>query len=94
MGVSRDRCVHELFEEQVERSGDAIAVVYEDQEITYGELNWRANQLMHYLRKLGVGTEVLVGICMERSVEMVVTGAGWDSEGSARCCLRTTWLVG
>ena len=68
----RDRCVHELFEEQVERTPDAVAVVFEDEQLTYRELNRRANQLAHHLRALGVGPEVLVGICVERSLEMVV----------------------
>jgi amino acid adenylation domain-containing protein len=68
----RDRCVHELFEEQVERTPDTVAVVFEDQQLTYRELNSRANQLARHLRVLGVGPEVLVGICVERSLEMVV----------------------
>ena len=68
----RDVCVHQLFEAQVERTPDAVAVVFEGQELSYRELNARANQLAHYLRKRGVGPEVLVGICMERSPEMVV----------------------
>ena len=67
-----DKCVHQLFEEQVERTPDAIAVVFENQQLTYSELNTRANQLAHYLGKYGVGPEVLVGICMERSLEMAV----------------------
>ncbi|MCI0387273.1 MAG: condensation domain-containing protein, partial [Acidobacteria bacterium] len=64
--------IHQLFEAQVEKAPDAIAVVAEDRHLTYGELNRRANQLAHYLRKRGVGPEVLVGICLERSLEMVV----------------------
>ncbi len=68
----RDRCVHELFEEQVERTPDAVAVMFEEQQLTYRELNRRANQLAHHLRALDVGPEVLVGICVERSLEMVV----------------------
>jgi amino acid adenylation domain-containing protein len=68
----QDKCVHQLFEEQVERTPEAIAVVFEDQQLTYRELNQRANQLAHYLQTLGVGPEVLVGICVERSLEMVV----------------------
>ena len=58
----KDRCVHELFEEQVERSAEAVAVVYEDQQVSYGELNRRANQLAHHLRRLGVGPETRVAI--------------------------------
>ena len=68
----RDRCIHQLFEEQVERSPEATALVYETQQLTYGELNARANQLAHHLRSLGVGPEVLVGVCLERSLELVV----------------------
>ncbi|HBE18544.1 MAG TPA: non-ribosomal peptide synthetase [Cyanobacteria bacterium UBA11149] len=68
----QDTCIHQLFESQVERTPDAIAVVFEDQRLTYRELNNRANQLAHYLEKLGVKPEVLVGICVERSLEMVV----------------------
>jgi amino acid adenylation domain-containing protein/thioester reductase-like protein len=66
-------CLHQLFEQQVEQTPDAVAVVFEDQRLTYQELNRRANQLAHYLRRLGVGPEVRVGICMERSLEMVVS---------------------
>ncbi|MGB7946975.1 MAG: amino acid adenylation domain-containing protein, partial [Candidatus Binatia bacterium] len=69
---ARDSCLHELFEAHVERAPDAIAVVCEGKQLTYGELNRRANQLAHHLRKLGVEPEVPVGICVERSVEMVV----------------------
>lgn len=65
-------CIHELFEAQVEQSPDAIAVTFEDQHLSYRELNNRANQLAHYLQSLGVKPEVLVGICVERSLEMVV----------------------
>jgi len=67
-----EKCVHELFEEQVERRPDAEAVRFESAALSYGELNRRANQLAHYLRRLGVGPEVRVGICVERSLEMVV----------------------
>ena len=68
----RDRCVHERLEEQVERTPDAVAVVCGDEQLTYRELNRRANQLAHHLLTLGVGPEVLVGIYVERSLEMVV----------------------
>ncbi|CCI16555.1 McnA protein [Microcystis aeruginosa PCC 9807] len=67
-----DKCIHQLFEEQVERTPENIAVVFEDQQLNYQELNARANQLAHYLQKLGVGPDVLVGICVERSLEMIV----------------------
>ena len=68
----KDRCIHQLFEEQVERTPDSVAVVFEDQQLSYRELNERSNQAAHYLKKLGVGSEVRVGICLERSLEMVV----------------------
>ena len=67
-----DKCIHQLFEEQVENNPNAIAVVFEEQKLTYSQLNSKANQLAHYLQKLGVVPETLVGICVERSVEMVV----------------------
>ncbi|MDX8130465.1 condensation domain-containing protein, partial [Methylomonas sp. OY6] len=63
----RDRCIHHLFEAQVEKTPEAIALTFEEQNLTYTELNARANQLAHYLIEQGVGPEVLVGICMERS---------------------------
>src|ERR1700720_2535871 len=78
-----ERCVHELFEEQGRRTPDAVAVVFENQQLTYGELNCRANQLGHYLQGLGVGPEVLVGICVERSIEMIVGLLGILKSGGA-----------
>lgn len=79
----KDACIHELFEEQVELTPDAIALVFEEQQLTYKELNLRANQLAHHLRNLGVGAEVLVGICVERSLEMVVGILGILKAGGA-----------
>ena len=79
----KDKCIHELFEKQVERSPDAVAVVFEDQQLSYRELNLQGNQLAHYLRNLGVGPESLVGICMERSLEMVVGILGIHKAGGA-----------
>jgi amino acid adenylation domain-containing protein len=67
-----DRCIHELFEDQVERTPDATALVHEDRSLSYRQLNARANRLARHLRDLGVGPEVRVGICAERSLEMVV----------------------
>ncbi|MFE1744011.1 amino acid adenylation domain-containing protein [Coleofasciculus sp. H7-2] len=64
--------IHQRFEQQVERTPDAIALVYEDEHLTYKQLNQCANQLAHSLRKLGVAPEVLVGLYLERSLEMVV----------------------
>ena len=78
-----DKCIHQLFEEQVERSPDAIAVVFEEEQLTYLELNQRANRIAHHLKTLGVGPEVLVGICVERSLEMVVGLLGILKAGGA-----------
>ena len=69
---TRELSVHHLFESQVERSPDAPAVVFDGQTLTYRELNARANRLAHHLRKLGVGPGELAGICIERSLQMVV----------------------
>ncbi|MBH8567023.1 amino acid adenylation domain-containing protein [Nostoc sp. CENA67] len=79
----QDRCIHQLFEEQVERTPDAVAVVFDSQQLTYRQLNERANQLANYLRTLGVKPEVLVGICVERSLEMVVGMLGILKAGAA-----------
>ncbi len=68
----QDKCIHQLFEAQVEHSPDAVAVVFEGEQLTYQELNAKANQLAHYLQGLGVGPEVLVGICVEPSFDTVV----------------------
>jgi amino acid adenylation domain-containing protein len=79
---SRER-LHELFEEQAERTPEAVAVVYEDTQVTYRELNERANQLAHHLQTCGVAPEVSVGVLMERSIEMVVALLGVLKAGGA-----------
>ena len=79
----QDGCLHELFEVQVERSPDAVAVVCEGRPLSYRELNQRANQLAHYLLGLGVGAESLVGICVERSLEMIIGILGILKAGGA-----------
>jgi amino acid adenylation domain-containing protein len=79
----QDRTLAELFEEQADKTPQAIAVVYEDQELSYGELNAKANQLAHYLKGQGVGADVLVGICVERSLEMVIGLLGILKAGGA-----------
>ncbi len=79
----RTVCLHELFEQQVERSPEAVAVVFEGQRLSYRELNEQANQLAHYLRAEGVGPDVVVGLCVERSVEMVVGIIGILKAGGA-----------
>jgi amino acid adenylation domain-containing protein/thioester reductase-like protein len=79
----QDKCIHKLFEAQVERTPDAVAVVFENQQLTYHELNCRANQLAHYLQSLGVKPDVLVGICVERSLEMLLGILGILKAGGA-----------
>ena len=66
-------CIHELFEAQVERTPQNVALQTSESQLTYAELNKQANQLAHFLRGQGVGPEVLVGICMDRSLEMVIS---------------------
>lgn len=67
-----DLCVHQLFEQQVARTPDAIALIFEEQQLTYSQLNARAHQLAHQLIDLGVGLDVIVAVCLERSVELIV----------------------
>jgi len=76
-------CLHRLFEARVERSPEAIAVVFEDERVSYAELNRRANRLARYLQKRGVGPEVMVGLYVERSLEMVVGVLGILKAGGA-----------
>ena len=79
----KHKCIHQLFEEQVEQRPDAIAVEFEDEQITYRELNRRANQLAHHLISLGIGPNNLVGICVERSIEMILGLLGIIKAGGA-----------
>jgi non-ribosomal peptide synthetase component F len=64
--------IHELFETQVQNNPEAVAIICQGQQLTYGELNAQANQLAHYLKSVGVTKESLVGLCIERSLAMVV----------------------
>ncbi|WP_333416643.1 amino acid adenylation domain-containing protein [Microcoleus sp. MOSTC5] len=79
----KNKCVHQLFEEQAERNPDNIAVVFESEQITYRELNDRANQLAHHLQNLGVQPQVVVGICLDRSLETIVGMLGILKAGAA-----------
>lgn len=79
----KESCIHELFEAQVERTPNAIAIDFEGKQLSYRELNARANQLAHYLHGLNVGPEKLVGICVERSLEMVIGLLGTLKAGGA-----------
>jgi amino acid adenylation domain-containing protein len=78
-----EKCVHQLFEARVQRTPAAVAAAFEDQKISYSELNRRANQLAHLLRRLGVGAETKVGILMDRSLEMLIGLLGIIKAGGA-----------
>ncbi|MBW4636388.1 MAG: amino acid adenylation domain-containing protein [Iphinoe sp. HA4291-MV1] len=78
-----NKCIHQLFEEQAARTPNAIAVVFEHLKLTYQQLNSHANQLARYLQQLGVKPDTLVGICVERSLEMVVGLLGILKAGGA-----------
>ena len=70
--ITSDKCLHQLFEEQVVRTPGAVAVVFENDSLTYDQLNRRANQLAHFLIELGVKPETLVAISVEPSLNMIV----------------------
>ena len=78
-----NKCIHDLFQEQVARTPDAVAVSYEDRELTYRELDNRSNQLAQELRELRIGPEMLVAICLERSPELIVGLLGILKAGGA-----------
>lgn len=79
----RDKCMHELFEQRASETPNAIAVVCGSQQLTYQEVNWKANQLANYLRKLGTGPDSLVGVSMYRSLEMIIGILGTLKAGAA-----------
>ncbi|HET6262476.1 MAG TPA: amino acid adenylation domain-containing protein, partial [Chloroflexia bacterium] len=87
----QDLCIHQLFEEQVKRTPDEVAVVFGQEQVTYSELNSRANKLARHLRRVGVEPEVLVGLCVERSIEMVVGLLGILKAGGAYVPLDPTY---
>ena len=96
-----DVCIHHLFEAQAERTPDADAVVCEDETLTYRELNARANRLAHHLRRLGVGPEARVGVCMERAPELIVSLLAVLKAGGAYVPIdpayppeRIAWMAG
>ncbi|MHC5863262.1 AMP-binding protein, partial [Nostoc sp.] len=80
---SQDKCIHQLIESVAEQNGEATALVFGDEQLSYKELNIRSNQLAHYLKKLGVKTEVLVGLCVERSFNMIIGMLGILKAGGA-----------
>lgn len=86
-----DVCVHELFEQQVGRSPEAVAIIFKKRQLTYRELNTRANQVAHHLQGSGIGPEALVGVCLERSPEMVIALLGVWKAGAAYVPLDPTY---
>jgi amino acid adenylation domain-containing protein len=93
-GITSKNCIHELFEAQAERTPDAIAITSEKQSLTYAQLNVRANQLAHFLRKRGAGPEVLVAMYMDRSLDMVVAILAIVKAGAAYVPLDSTYPSG
>ena len=88
------QCLHQLFEAQVDRTPDGVALVFEKQALTYLELNKRANQLAHHLQSLGVGPEVLVGLLLDRSAELVISVLGVLKAGGAYLPLDPQYPTG
>ena len=89
----KDKCIHHLFEEQVERTPEATAVEFEEQRITYRELNHRANQVADYLISMGIGPEKPVAICVERSIKLVIGLLGILKAGGAYVPLDPTYPI-
>src|SRR5689334_15538802 len=81
--IYADTCIHHIFEAQVARTPDAIAAIFENEHLTYADLNRRANRLAWYLQTLGVGPDVRVGLCLERSLAMLVGLLGILKAGAA-----------
>ncbi len=82
-GVPKAACIHQLIEAQAKKTPDSVAAICRDRQLTYAELNTRANQVASYLSKLGVGPEALVGLCADRSLEMLVGLLGILKSGGA-----------
>jgi amino acid adenylation domain-containing protein len=91
VGYPQDKCIHQLFESIVEKNPDAIALVFGDQQLSYQELNVHSNKLAHYLKKSGVTAEVLVGLCVERSFDMIIGMLGILKAGGAYLPLDPTY---
>jgi non-ribosomal peptide synthetase component F len=89
-----DGCVHQLFEASADRFPQTPAVVFNDQSMTYSELNRRANQLAHYLRSVGVGPDVPVGICLDRSPDLMISALGVLKAGGAYVPLDPSYPKG
>jgi len=91
MQNSKIQCLHQLFEERALKSPDQQAVVFEGKSLTYFHLNNKANQLAHYLQSLGVGPNDLVGVCLERSLDMIVGVLAVLKAGGAIVPLDTSY---
>ncbi|MEG3925207.1 MULTISPECIES: amino acid adenylation domain-containing protein [unclassified Microcoleus] len=89
----QDLCIHQLFEMQADRTPDAVALVFGEEQVTYRELNLRSNQLARYLQKMGVGAEVLVGLCCGRSLDLIVGMLGILKAGGAYLILDPSYPV-
>src|SRR5262245_16631636 len=89
----KESSIHQLFERQTARTPDAVAVQFGAEQMSYQELNMRSNQLAHYLRRLGAAEGMLVGVCMERSMEMVVGMLGALKTGAAYLPLDPNYPV-
>ncbi|MDP8934385.1 MAG: amino acid adenylation domain-containing protein, partial [Cyanobacteriota bacterium] len=87
----QDLCIHQLFEMQADRTPDAVALVFGEERVTYRELNLRSNQLARYLQKMGVGAEVLVGLCCGRSLDLIVGMLGILKAGGAYLILEPSY---
>ncbi|MEH2138509.1 non-ribosomal peptide synthetase [Nostoc sp.] len=86
-----DKCIHQLFEEQVQHHPNSIALIFGNEQLTYEELNNRSNKLAQYLQKIGVGSEILVGICISQSIEMIVGLLGILKAGGAYLPLDSSY---
>jgi amino acid adenylation domain-containing protein len=87
----QDLCIHQLFEKQADRTPDAVALVFGEEQVTYRELNLRSNQLARYLQKMGVGAEVLVGLCCGRSLDLILGMLGILKAGGAYLILDPSY---
>ncbi|EGK83949.1 non-ribosomal peptide synthetase [Microcoleus vaginatus PCC 9802] len=87
----QDLCIHQLFEMQAAGTPDAVALVFGEEQVTYRELNFRSNQLARYLQKMGVGAEVLVGLCCGRSLDLIVGMLGILKAGGAYLILDPSY---
>ena len=87
----QDLCIHQLFEMQADRTPDAVALVFGEERVTYRELNLRSNQLAHYLQKIGVGAEFLVGLCCGRSLDLILGMLGILKAGGAYLILDPSY---